>query len=133
LVAATATAPPASAAPVNRTRKRSVGSSLHRTLAHHQDPLLDQRSGNCRPRSGEDSGKGRSGNSHPLCGGFLVKTFEIGQPKSFELVQAQRLDLKFADRTADGFERSPPGHATDPPELFRSCHFISQLRTYVHN
>ena len=50
---------------------------------------------------------------------------ELGIPALF--------DLKGAYRATDGLERPPPGHASDPPELFWSCHFSLQLRTYVHN
>jgi hypothetical protein len=62
------------------TGKRLVRCRSHRSLTHHQHALLDQCPRDSRPGAGEDAGEGRPGNTHPLSGGFLVETFEIGQP-----------------------------------------------------
>jgi len=118
---------------VNGTGKGLIRGSYHRALTDHQYALLDQSPGDRRSGAGEDAGEGRPGNSHPLGRGLLVEPFEVGQAESFELVQSQLFDLESADGTTNGFEGPTPGHATDPPEFFRSCHLISQLRTYVHN
>jgi hypothetical protein len=132
--AATVASPSPSASTfVNRTGERSIGADHYRAFTNHQHPLLDQRPRDRRTGAGEDAGKGRPGNTHPLGGGLLVKTFEVSQPKGLELVEPQRLDLEFANPSADRLERPPPSSATDSPELFRSCHLISQLRTYAHN
>ena len=68
--------------------------------------------------------EGRSGNAHPFGGGFLVETFEIGQPQSLELIQSKLLDSEVNDRPTNGLEGPFSGHATNPSELFRSCHLI---------
>jgi hypothetical protein len=118
---------------VDWTGEGLVGCRHDRTFADHQHALLDQGPRDRRSGAGEDAGEGRPGNSHSFGRSLLVEPLEVGQAKGLELVEPQRFDLEGADGAADGLERPSPGHATDPPELFRSCHVVSQLRTYVHN
>jgi len=117
---------------VYRAWERAIGRSLDGSFAHHENAFLDQRPRDDIPGTSENTGEGRSGNPHPVGGGFLVQSLKIGQPKGFELVQPQRFDFELADRSADGLERPCSSHETDLSELFRSCHIVSQLRTYVH-
>ncbi len=121
-VATSATPSPPAFTPVNGTGKGLPRALHHRTISHNENSLLDQSPGDRRPGAGEDAGEGRSGYAHPLGGGFLVETFEIGQPQSLEFVQSQWLHFEVSDWPTDGLERPPPGNAADPSELFRSCH-----------
>jgi hypothetical protein len=132
LVAAPATLSAPAPTVVDRAGEWLVGSGYHRPFADHQHALLDQRPGDSQPCAGEDAGEGRPGNAHPFRGSFLVEPLEVGESQSLKLVESQLFDFKPADRTADGFERPAFGPASDPPDLLRSCHFASQLRTYVH-
>jgi hypothetical protein len=125
LVTATAALSPPAPAIVDRTGKGLVSSRHHRSLSHHQHPLLDQRSCNRRSGAGENAGESRAGDPHPFGRGLLVEPFEVGQAKGLELVQPQLLDLEGVDRATDRLECPPPGHATNSPQLFRSSHFAS--------
>jgi len=110
---------------MDRAGERLVGSRYHRPLANYQDFLLDQRPRNRFSRAFKDAGEGRAGNAHPFRRSLLVKPLEIGQPKGLELIESQLFDFKAADRATDGLETPSPGHASDPPNFFRSCHFAT--------
>ena len=88
LVTAPATLSPPAPTVMDRAGERLVGSRYHRPLANYQDFLPDQRPRNRFSRAFKDAGEGRAGNAHPLGSGFLVETFEIGQPQSLEFVQS---------------------------------------------
>ena len=107
LVAAAAASPPATPF-VQGTREGPLGTRDYRALAYYQNALFDQCSGDRCTGTGEDPGKGRPGNAHPVSGRLLIEPLEIGKAKSFQLVQAQLFGPEGANRATDRLEGTPP-------------------------
>jgi hypothetical protein len=110
---------------VDRAGEGLIRGGHHRSLAHDQEPPLDERPCNRCSGTSEDPGEGGAGNAHPDSGGFLVETFQVGQSERLELIETKWLDLELVHRTSDRLERPPLGSASDPPELFRSWHHVA--------
>jgi hypothetical protein len=96
----------------------------HGASLDQQQPAFHQALGNGASRPGENSSVGLPGHCHPLGGGGLVKTLEVGETDGLELIEADADRLGSADRSSNRPEASARQLMTDTTENQRAWHRI---------